>query len=349
MTRSPVKQSRALRLPALIKDYDRVLRRGVALRSFALAFAALFVAGLIDTNEDLIKSSPWWSSIAKILKNGLEAASGAIVVYYLIERRMAKIREEMESAIRLIRGTDVLSAVFEVALDKTTTEAWQNQIKQQEMTGILSRIDLLIILNVNHIKYRLYITDDILSLRNINENKEVILGPNESDSWACLGVKIKKENGDDVEVAYDKSLGGKQTQVYCLQVKEDEKFVREIELEKLVPLEISQARINAQLAGHSKQFPNNLIIDNHVFASGSQRLTFSAYIDVRLLSVKSEMEGKVTLTLPGKSETANVISRSRQYNRVPDVDFVVYASKPEFVFLPYQGFSYSVKLDGAAA
>lgn len=148
------------------------------LRASAFVVAALLLAGVVDTNKEAL--ARWacsalpnvaCSPLPNILKNGLEAASGAIIVYLIIELRMAKVREKMEDAIRLIRSTDILSSIFEISLDRKTTQAWQDQLKNQQMTGILSRIDLYLIKNGDDVAGELIIADDILPLRDIDEKK----------------------------------------------------------------------------------------------------------------------------------------------------------------------------------
>lgn len=150
-------------------------------------------------------------------------------------------------------------------------------------------------------------------------------------------------------MSYDDARGGKQNLKYRLQLKENEKFTREIKLEKNMPSYVVNERKPARNGQPATTYVKKMIVDNHAFASGSHQLRFSVYVDSRLLSKNPPLKDRVRVVLRGITIIAEINPPIREHRRGENVLFQVYICKPDCVFLPHQGFSYSILLDQSAS
>jgi hypothetical protein len=139
----------------VVRKLEDALRSGVKFYAIVAAVVALALVGVLEVAEDFFKAHKV-EPITKILQAILEGTASAIIIYYLIDSRLAKIRTEIEKQISLIGKTNILAAVFNVNLDAGIVDAWSNYIMKQKISVQYAEITIVSIMERKCWSYGLF-------------------------------------------------------------------------------------------------------------------------------------------------------------------------------------------------
>jgi len=300
----------------ILRGFEDALRKGVTFYAFGIAALALAAVGLLEAKKELIESYHL-DTYSRMLQAILEGTASAIIIYYLIDRRLSRIRRQLNEYFMLISKTNVLSAVFDVNLDVGTVEAWRTYILEQKLSVRLARFDFFFVRQRNGISVIFELREDIVALEAIDQEKTITLGPTESEAWTITALRIQHKDQPARDVDLKESLDGPRRQEYSLKASERDEFNREIKCKRVF---------------------TGSVADNHVFANGAQRVVFRFYVDQRLHNKENLWNNPIILDLPLQENKSDWELPMMQTHE--NIEFNVYRCNPKCVFLPYQGFTY---------
>jgi hypothetical protein len=304
-----------------LRRLEEALRFEVAVYAFVIAALALALVGLLELEaiKEPIERNHL-GPLSKILQAILEGTASAIIIYYLIDRRLGQIRKEITENLMLIGKRNILSAIFDVNLDTGTVEAWQKYILEQKLSVRLARLDLFFIRRGNGVLVSFKLNEDIVVLESFDKKKIITLGTSESEAWTITAFKVTNKIRPEESVEYHASRAGPKKEEYNLKVYEQDQLTRELECER---------------------YFSGIVTDNHVFADGAQKVVFHFHIDEYLHERENLWKNPIELVLPQNEEESDWMEPVTQSDGMfQDTQFTVYRCNPKCVFLPHQGFTY---------
>ncbi len=293
-----------------------------------LATALEFNIRLLEHNksDEISYLMPFGKMILHILSLICEAAGAAIIIYYLVDLRIAKIRQEFEEFAGSFRDVNILSAVFQANVERSLVEVWRSYVQAQLFTVNQATFRLIITEVGSGFEARVVIEVIGRALDKFSVERPV---PHGSSPWTFVSLQGRVADKVPFTIRADS-----EQKTYKLSADEGDRLVITSEFCRLY---VAKTEIS----------------DNHVLYDGASKLNIVIDIDERLGNDREFMSIPIVevpklKTLEGDHATSETIIGSKwkqEKNKSENgskVEYNSYSYQPNFCFLPFQGFSYKI-------
>lgn len=305
----------------ILRDFEASRRARVGLTAGGALVVAVLLIALMDQFGYLFGSSSVGTAAKKILEAALDGFMSAIIIYYLIDNRLSKIRVDMEEKIRLIGNAEIFSAVFNINVDTEIAKAWKKSITSQKLSVQHSKLDIYFTRRQKGTFVRFDLTEEIIALDRTDQKKSVTLGPGGNDIWGLSLLDIDNRTHHEYSRRKKRNDSKELTEYpYTLQACEGDKIVRVIKCDRVFP---------------------HAVVDNQVFGDGTQKLSLRFFIDENFHRDQDYEKPPIELSLPVKVEENDWTGPVKEGpSEAGGVSYMIYSCNPKCVFLPHQGFTY---------
>jgi hypothetical protein len=300
-----------------LQNLEEAMIRTTTLRAFIFAAVFFLLAGATELFVSYLPE--YLNSPLRLVKVICEAAGSSVIIYYLIERRVSTVKMDIARQLRVIRDTNILSAVFETSLDEDTVTAWSNFIQSQKLSVKSSHLSIVVTKAGTGVEAILSVNSKMVALRTFAEERPILIGPVNTGAWSLetLNLEVGGQPRDPMFGSSERS----QVKTYELSAIEGE----EVDLR----------------AVFKRRF-GNIVTDNHVFTDGAHKCLIDFDIDSRLLNIQPRSKRPIDIGLPQSGLLEEWEPPMVPNNANRDVEYRRYRCRPNRSFLPYQGFSYTI-------